>query len=117
MLIKFEYIKKVKFKKFTIFIPIDLDPELGICYFLLRDETSRKIVELLNQKGVFKTADICKVLNEKRANIYYRINTLIDSNIISHPENSSREIRLAPAKRDVIQNVINNFPVINKNLV
>ena len=107
----------MKFKKFTIFVPIDLDPELGICYFLLRDETSRKIVELLNQEGVFKTADICKVLNEKRANIYYRINNLIDSNIISHHDDSSREIHLAPAKREVIQNVINNFPVISKNVV
>ena len=47
MLMKFNYIKKIKVGNYTIFLPIEMDTELGTINFLLQDKINRKIVGLL----------------------------------------------------------------------
>ena len=102
MLLKFNYIKPVKFKKYTIFIPIEMDEEIGIIFFLLRDDINKKIVNLLIEQDTIKKSDVHKLINEKRENIYYRINDLMNYNIISLIEEEGKELCLNPDKKELI---------------
>ena len=111
MLIKFNYIKKVKFKKYTIFIPIELDDELGIFIFLLRDNINKKIANLLIKQDKIKKSDIYKQLNEKRENVYYRIDDLMNHNIISVIEEDNNKICLNPKNKDIIVKILNKLQI------
>jgi len=102
MLIKFKYIKKIKVGNYTIFLPIEMDEELGIINFLLRDELNEKIIDLINRKGKIKRSEIYKQLNEKRENVYYRLNYLVDHNILSLAEEPDRGIYINRDKKEFI---------------
>ena len=47
MLLKFNYIKKIKFKKYTLFVPLNMEENTAIIYFILKDELNMKIIDLL----------------------------------------------------------------------
>lgn len=44
MLIKFNYIKKIKIKNYTIFLPYEIDDDIGLLHFILCDDIYRKII-------------------------------------------------------------------------
>ena len=111
MLLKFNYIKKVKIQNKTIFVPIEIDKEFGILYFLLRDDLNKNIIDLLIKQDTIKRSEVHKHLNEKRENIYYRINVLIDYDIISLIEEESNEIYLNPKNKDIIVKVLNKLQI------
>jgi predicted transcriptional regulator len=101
MLIKFNYIKKIKIKNYTVFLPYEIDDEIGLLYFVLRDEIYLKIIQLLISNAKLKKSEVHKLINEKRETIYYRINNLIEFNIIeSSGDNNS--LILNPSKKDDI---------------
>ena len=54
MLLNFNYIYKVKVGNYTVFLPIEMEIELGIINFLLRDKINRKIVDLLKTQSSIK---------------------------------------------------------------
>lgn len=114
MLLKFNYIKKVNFKKYVIFIPIEFDDEIGILFFLLRDIVNKKIVNLLTQQDNIKKSDVYKILKENREMIYYRINELINCNIISPVQEESNKIQLNPDNKKVILQIINEQSTLRK---
>ena len=111
MLLKFNYIKKVKIQNKTIFIPIETDEEFGILYYLLKDDLNKKIIDLLIKQDKIKRLEVHKHINEKRENIYYRINVLIDYDIISLIEEESNEIYLNPKNKDIIVKVLNKLQI------
>lgn len=82
MLLKFDLIKKVKFTKYTIFLPIDIEDQLGIIYFLLKDEINLSILKLLSEKGKLQKSNLYGTLEEEREKVYYHIRTLQDYGII-----------------------------------
>jgi hypothetical protein len=82
MLIRFNYIKKIKIKNYTIFLPYEIEDEIGLLYFILHDEKYFKIINLLLSADKLKRSEVHKMLFEKRELIYYRINNLIEFNII-----------------------------------
>jgi len=82
MLIKFNYIKKIKIKNYTVFLPYEIDDEIGVLHFVLRDEIYLKIIQLLISNEKLKKSEVHKLVNEKRETIYYRINNLIEFNIV-----------------------------------
>lgn len=86
MLLKFNYIKSIKMKKYLIFLPREIDDESGIIYFLLRDELNFRIVQLLLKKKELKRSDIYKKLAESRELVYYHLNNLIDDKLIKIKE-------------------------------
>ena len=88
MLIKFNYIKKLNFHHYTIFIPIDIDDEIGILSFLLNDQLNNKIINLLVSKDSSEKNQIYKILNQKRENVNYHLNLLINNNIIEYNESN-----------------------------
>jgi len=108
-LIKFDYIKRVKFKNYAIFIPSEMDDETGVIYFLLRDKLNKKIINLLIQRELVKKADIHKQLSEQREIIYYRINDLMKYNIISQIEEDNNEVSLNPKNKELIVQIFNKL--------
>jgi len=117
MLIKFNYIKKIKIKNYTVFLPYEMDDEIGLLHFVLHDEIYLKIIQLLINNEKLKKSEVHKLVNEKRETIYYRINNLIDFKIITlSGENNS--LSLNSRKKNDIISIINtnlqNKPQIKK---
>lgn len=108
-LIKFNFIKKVKVKNCTIFLPIEISDEEGILYFIMRDDLNRKIVQLLLEHESVKKADIYKDLNVEREKSYYRIKKLIEFEIVSPIDEDEKIISIKLSKKDLIMEVINNI--------
>ena len=114
-LIKFNLIKKVKVKNCTVFLPIEISDEEGILYFILRDDLNKQIVEILLEGESINRADIFKELNVKRETTYYRINKLIELEIISPIAEDEKIISINLSKKDLIMEVINNI-LYNKQI-
>ena len=108
MLIKFNYIKKIKIKNYTIFLPYEIDDEIGLLHFVLRDEIYLKIIQLLISNEKLKRSEIHKLLDEKRETIYYRINNLIEFNIVKLSGDKA-SLSLKSSKKDDIISIITAF--------
>ena len=102
MLIKFNYIKKIKIKNYTVFLPYEIDDEIGLLHFVLHDEIYLKIIRLLISNKKLKKSEVHKLVNEKRETIYYRINNLIEFNIIELKGDSNFLILNSSKKDDII---------------
>ncbi|MFX1460021.1 MAG: hypothetical protein ACFFBT_11175 [Promethearchaeota archaeon] len=113
-LLKFNLIKKVKVKKFIIFLPIEIDKNNGILYFILRDEINRRIVNFIFEQGITNRSEIHKQLKLKREKLYYRIKKLIEFNILSRFEDES-SITINPNKKNLLRDVLNNN--LHRNLI
>ncbi|MBA7640475.1 hypothetical protein ES703_48141 [subsurface metagenome] len=113
MLLKFNYIKKLKIGNFTVFLPIEIDDEIGIIRFLLSDEINMKIVKLLFEHESVKKSDTYKLLTEKRELVYYRITNLIEQNII-YSEEEGKKLRLNPNIKNIIDEILKNNSDLNK---
>jgi predicted transcriptional regulator len=109
MLLKFNLIKKVKVKNSIIFLPIEIDNNMGILHFLLRDEINRNIVDLILEEETIDRTDIYKQLELKRENLYYHIKKLVEFNIILPLVEDENCITINPNKKNLINQVINNI--------
>jgi len=114
-LIKFGYIKKVKFKNYAIFIPSEIDDENGIIYFLLRDRLNKKIINLLIERSLVKKSAIHKELNEQREIINYRVKDLMTYNILSQIKEGDNKIGLNQKSKDKIIQVFNDVSKFRKS--
>jgi len=106
MLIKFNYIKKIKIKNYTVFLPYEIDDEIGLLHFVLRDEIYLKIIQLLISNEKLKKSEVHTLVNEKRETIYYRINNLIEFKIITL-SGERKFLILNSLKKDDIISIIN----------
>ncbi|MBA7529822.1 hypothetical protein ES705_22021 [subsurface metagenome] len=111
MLLKFNYIKKIKVGNYTVFLPIEMEVELGIIYFLLRDKINRKILDLLTTQNSIKNSEVFKSIDEKREKVNYRLNNLIDYDLICFKEDPSKEVYLNPDKQEDAINILNNIKI------
>ena len=117
MLIKFNYIKKIKIKNYTVFLPYEIDDEIGLIYFILRDEIYQKIISLLISNEKLKRSEVHKLVNEKRETVYYRINNLIEFNIIKLSGDNNSLVLNSRKKDDIIliiETLSQNKPQIKK---
>ena len=105
MLIKFNYIKKIKIKNYTVFLPYEIDDEIGLLHFVLHNEIYLKIIQLLISNDKLKKSEVHKLINEKRETIYYRINNLIEFNIIKL-SGDNNSLSLNSHKKDDIISII-----------
>ncbi|MBD3197593.1 MAG: hypothetical protein GF317_21240 [Candidatus Lokiarchaeota archaeon] len=99
MLLKFDCIKKIKVGNYSIFIPYDLDEEIGIISFHLKDKINRDIIRLLEQKEKILQSEIYKVINENRGKVYYRISNLIENGILTSEDKDNKYISLTPDRK------------------
>lgn len=117
MLLKFKYVKKIKVGNYTIFLPIDMGEDVGRTLFMLRDRINFKVIELLFKKNNVSKSEIYKLIEEKREDVYYRINNLIDLEIIIVNPKSVKEICINPNFKEVISEVLKTLKFYSeKNL-
>ena len=112
MLLKFNYIKKLTLKNYTIFLPIEIDDESGKIYFVLQDELYRKIINHLILNESQERSQIYKLLGENRGTIYYRIQNLIEFQILELL--ADNKVKLNPKKRDIVIQVLNEISNIRE---
>ena len=105
MLMRFNYIKKLTLKNYTIFLPFDVDDEIGKIYFILHDELYRKILTYIISSGIQERSEVYKHIGENRQTIYYRTQNLIDFQILELFDNN--RVRIAPLKKEIILNILN----------
>jgi len=108
-LIKFNFIKKVKVKNCTMFLPVEISDEEGILYFIMRDDLNRQIVEILLEHEAINKADIYRDLNINREKTYYRIKKLIELEIISPIAEDEKTISINLSIKGLIMEVIKNI--------
>jgi len=111
MLLKFNYINKIKAGNYTVFLPIEMEVEIGLINFLLRDKINRKIVGLLATQSSIKNSEIFKLIDEKREKVNYRLKNLIGYDLIWFKEDPSKEVYLNPDKQEDVINVLNNIKI------
>ncbi len=109
MLLKFNFIRKVKYKKYTLFLPIDIEEEEGIFHFLLRDDLNMAIIQLLIEEGVVSKSDMHIFFEGSREMLYYRINNLIDARVLALVEGTEKELCLNPSFKEVILKIIESL--------
>jgi len=105
MLTKFNFIKELKVGNYTIFLPVEIEDEIGLICFLINDDLNKKIVNLLLEYDTIKKADVYKLLNEKRELVYYRIHKLIEQNIVYSVE-EGKKLKLNPDKRTIVFQIL-----------
>lgn len=96
MLLKFGLIKKKKVGKFSLFLPINLDNEIGKLYFYLKDPSYRDIIEIVHKYGKIKKADVHKHIEDRREEVYRRIKMLIENKILFKINDLAKEICISP---------------------
>jgi predicted transcriptional regulator len=105
MLLKFNFIKRIKLKNFTLFLPLEVSEEEGIIHFILRDQVNYKILAMVLKSKSIKAADIHKEINEKREVVYYRVKNLIEIGFLSFGELNHEIIMINPKIYNLITNV------------
>jgi predicted transcriptional regulator len=106
LLLKFNYIKRIKFKRFTIFLPRDMDEQEGLVTFFARDPLNNKILKLLHTQGPLKRTDLYEALKAPREKIHYRVKVLLETNLISTLGESDKEVYINPEKMTYITDIL-----------
>lgn len=112
MLIKFNFVKKIKVGNYSVFIQHEMNEENGKIFFLMRDRIIYKLLTLLIERGVLVKSEIYRLIDEKREKVYYRINSLMDLDITAINEGSDKEIVLKSNKKRSILKILKS-PRIN----
>ena len=105
MLNKFNYIKRLTLKNYTIFIPFDVDDESGKIYFVLQDELYRKILTFVISSNIQERSAIYKNIGENRETTYYRIQNLIEFRILELV--NENKVKINPLKKEIVVNILN----------
>jgi len=105
MLNKFNFIKRLTLKNYTIFIPFDVDDESGKVYFVLQDKLYRKILTHIVSSNIQERSAIYKNIGENRETTYYRIQNLIEFHILELVDKN--KIKINPVKKEIVVNILN----------
>ena len=106
MLLKFNYIKNIKIGNYSVLLPYELDESDGIIFFILKDRINSKIIHLLIENKSFIKSDIHKKIEEKREDVYYRINNLLGHDLITYYEPSDKVLCINKNVKDVIEEIL-----------
>jgi len=106
LLLKFNYIKRIKFKRFTIFLPMEMDEEEGLLTYFVRDPLNNKILKLLHTQGPLKRTDLYEAVDAPREKIHYRVKVLLETNLISAIGESEKEVYINPEKITHITDIL-----------
>ncbi len=106
MLLKFKLINKIKIGNSSFFIPIGMNEELAKLSFFCKDKITKKIISLIISANKIKRSEIYKIIGENRHNVYYRLNILLENEIIRFLDSSKKELSL---NYKIIKLYKNNF--------
>ncbi len=109
MLLKFHYIKRIKFKNNTIFLPVGMEDEVGIMYYILRDGINQKIMTSFLTEECIKKSNIYKLINENREKVYYRLTILEERGMIVNSDDNKKELCLNKVTKKKLQKALNEI--------
>ncbi|MBY9006975.1 MAG: hypothetical protein KGD63_09460 [Candidatus Lokiarchaeota archaeon] len=116
MLIKFNYIKKIKINNYTVFIPYDMDTELGKLFFFMKDGLNEKIINIINNQEKIRKPDVYKILDESRSNVNYRIKNLLEHDILKVIDNTTKIVSIHPnIEKKLTQIIKKNVRILDYN--
>jgi len=111
MLLKFNYINKIKVGNYTVFLPFDLGEDTGRIIFLLRDRINNKLMKLLIEENNVLKSEIYKEIDEKREDVYYRINNLINHDLITFSETSDKILCINSNVKENVDEILKTFKI------
>lgn len=114
MLLKFNYIKKIKVGNYTVFLPFAFDEIIGRILFLLNDRINNKLIHTLVENNSMIKSEIYKKIDEKREDVYYRIKNLMNQNIIILCEDSDKEICITSKIKDKVAKILESSKLYTK---
>lgn len=115
MLIKYGFIKRIKYKNNSLFYPAEIPSDLIIPTFLLKDEINKKIILLFLNNNSVKRSDVFKYIDEGREVVYYRLNTLLELKILSEVEDESKDIELQPLVKEKLIKILDQIADSKQN--
>ncbi|MHA1291180.1 MAG: hypothetical protein ACTSQJ_00765 [Promethearchaeota archaeon] len=112
ILLKFQYIKRVEVKNYTIFVPSDIDDIQGKFYFILREQTNQKIVDFLikDEPVLLEQFSLRLLLPKEDINAHLKV--LNEFNIIKVKKSEfseDMEIILNPYYKDLFIEIISKI--------
>ena len=111
MLLKFNYIKKIKIGNYTVLLPYELDEDDGRIFFILRDRINNKIIHLLIENETFIKSEIYKKIEEKREDVYYRIKNLLGHDLITYSEPSEKVLCINKNVKEIIEEILKTLKI------
>ena len=111
MLLKFNYIKKIKIGNYTVLLPYELDEDDGRIFFILRDRINNKIIHLLIENRNFIKSEIYKKIDEKREDVYYRIKNLLGHDLITYSEPSEKVLCINKNVKEIIEEILKTLKI------
>ena len=112
VLLKYNCIKKLEIKKYSLFLPYDMDEEMGRYYFLLRDSINRKIITYLSDKESAEQVDVYQNIGESKGSVIYHIKTLVEYNLVKTQkleQSRSKLVLIDPEKKRVLLKISSNI--------
>jgi hypothetical protein len=83
-----------------------MDEKVGRILFMLRDRINFKVIELLFKENIVAKSEIYKLIEEKREDVYYRINNFLNLEIIIGRAKSEKEVYINPNFKKIIKEVL-----------
>ena len=114
MLLKFNYIKKIKVGHYSVLLPYELDEDDGRILFILKDRINSKIIRLLIENETFIKSEIYKRIEEKREDVYYRIKNLLNHDLITYWEPSEKVLCINMNIKDNIEEILKNLKIYSE---
>ena len=114
MLLKFNYIKKIKVGHYSVLLPYELDEDDGRILFILKDRINSKIIHLLIENETFIKSEIYKRIEEKREDVYYRIKNLLNHDLITYWEPSEKVLSINMNIKDIIEEILKNLKIYSE---
>ncbi|MBY9003057.1 MAG: hypothetical protein KGD73_03725 [Candidatus Lokiarchaeota archaeon] len=102
MLLKFKYIKKIKVGNYSLFLPLDLEDDLGKLCFFMKDDLNRSIILLFMKNDMIKKTHIYKEVNFKRENVNYRLKILMEHQILIYQDESTKDICISNRMKEFL---------------
>ncbi len=106
LLLRFKYIKRVKIKNNTLFLPVDMNEDEGMISYLAKDPIIKDILLILANRDFVAKNEIYKMLTQKREDLYYRINKLLEYEVIITNKADDQEIGIMPNLKEKIRNFL-----------
>ena len=116
MLLKFNHIKKIKVGNYTVFLPFEMSEDMAMIIFILRDRINNKLMRLLTEKKNMLKSEVFKEIDEKREDVYYRINNVVDHSLITFSDPSDKHISIVSNVKEKIDEILKTLRInIEKN--
>jgi hypothetical protein len=68
-------------------------------------------MKLLTERKTVVRSEIYKEIDEKREDVYYRINNLINYDLLTFSENSDKNLCLNPNNRDSVEEILKTLEI------